>query len=169
MTATTIAFPGPKPTDRDPALPTLPQLPSLAELGPYLSRRLAQCRRSGEQLVMLWIEVSPLPAPTGPANEATKELLRVAGRRVRNRVRGTDEVVQVGEEGFAVLLMAAAGASAALVAQRLKQALNGAYGLDGQRAYLAVALGEAIYPDDGRTGTELAEAAQRSLALRFGG
>jgi len=168
MTATTIAFPGAEPPSRDLGAPILPRLASLLELGPYLSRRLAQCRRAGEQMAMLWIEVAPLPAPTGPTSEANAELLRVAGRRVRNRVRSTDEVVQISEEGFAVLLMAADSAGATLVSVRLKQALTGAYGLDGQRAYLAVAVGEAVYPDHGRTGTELAEAAQRHLALRMG-
>lgn len=167
MTATTIAFPGTLPPSRDHGVPSLPRLSTLSELGPYLSRRLAQCRRAGEQMAMLWIEVAPLPAPTGPATEANAELMRVAGRRVRNRVRSTDEVVQISEEGFAVLLMAADAAGATLVSVRLKQALTGAYGLDGQRAYLAVAVGEAVYPEHGRSGTELAESAQRRLALRI--
>lgn len=148
---------------------TPPQLVSLADLAPHLSRRLARCRRAGEQLAMLWIELEPLPSPRADAAATTAELMRTASLRVRNRVRGTDEVVQVGQQGFAVLLPGAGSVEAALVALRLRQTLTGAYELAGRLAYLAVAMGEAVYPEAGLTGTELSAAAQHSLAVRQGG
>lgn len=164
----------PQPADasgRSGYAPALPQVASLAELAPHLSRRLARCRRAGEQLALLWIELDPLPPPRVDADaaEMLAELMRTASLRARNRVRGTDEVVQVGVQGFAVLLPTAGHGEAALVALRLRQALTGAYELEGRRTYLAVAMGEAVFPDAGLTGTELAEAAQRNLAVRQGG
>lgn len=158
-------------TGRGGYAPALPQVATLAELAPYLSRRLARCRRAGEQLALLWIELEPLPSPRVDADaaEVLTELMRTASLRARNRVRGTDEVVQVGLQGFAVLLPTAGHAEAALVAARLRQTLTGAYELEGRRNYLAVSLGDAIFPDAGITGTELADAAQRSLAVRQGG
>ncbi|MBV8033501.1 diguanylate cyclase [Roseateles sp.] len=166
MSVTQLVLQDTAPTGRGGYAPTRPMVQSLVELVPYLSRRLARCRRDGEQMALLWIELAPVPSPVADAAGTTAELLRTAGLRVRNRVRGTDEVVQVGEQGFAVLLPGAGGAEAALVALRLKQTLSGAYGLDSGQAHLAVAMGEAAYPETGLTGTELAEAAQRSLALR---
>lgn len=156
------------PNGRDGYAPALPMVGSLAELAPYLSRRLVRCRRAGEQLALLWIELDPLPSPRTDATDVTAELLRTASLRARNRVRGTDEVVQVGEQGFAVLLPGAGSAEAALVAPRLRQTLTGAYELEGRLAYLAVAMGEAVFPEAGLTGTELAAAAQHSLAVRQG-
>lgn len=169
MTVTPLVTHIAGPITRHGYAPTLPQVASLAELAPYLSRRLARCRRAGEQLAMLWIEIDPLPSPRAdvPA-EHRGELLRTASLRVRNRVRGTDEVVQVGEVGFAVLLPAAGASEAALVAHRLRRTLTGAYELEGRLAYLAVAMGEAVYPDCGPSGTELSQAAQQSLAMRQG-
>lgn len=169
MTITQLAPYLAEATGRQGHAPTLPEVNSLAELAPYLTRRLLRCRRSGEQLSMLWIEVDPLPTPREePARDQLGELLRTASLRMRNRVRGTDEVVQVGQVGFAVLLPGAGAAQAALVAHRLRRTLTGAYELEGRLAYLAVAMGEAVYPDCGPSGTDLAQAARRSLALRQG-
>ncbi|RZL39081.1 MAG: diguanylate cyclase, partial [Rubrivivax sp.] len=92
-----------------------------------------------------------------------ENLLLVASQRLRNRVRGTDEVVRVGDGNFAVLLLAAGAQEAELVERRLRQALRGAYGVDGRSMHLHVRLGTAVFPEDGRQGAELAEAAQRKL------
>ena len=167
MNVTQLVTPNTPPTGRQGYAASLPQVASLGELAPYLSRRLARCRRSGEQLAMLWIELEPMPSEHAQgASERHDELLRTASLRVRNRLRGTDEVVQVGDIGFAVLLPGAGSPEAALVAHRLRRTLTGAYELGGHLDYVAVAMGEAVYPDCGPTGTELAQAAQRSLASR---
>lgn len=148
----------------------LPRVESIAALGLQLSRHQARCRRAGEQMAMLWIEVEPLAGPGVACDwDRDDELLQAAGLRLRHRVRSTDEVVQVGTQGFAVLLPGTGAAEAELVEQRLKQALTGAYGLDERRMYLGVSVGRAMFPEAGRNGTELAEAACRDLALRQGG
>lgn len=147
----------------------LPCVESFAALGLQLSRQLAQCRRVGERMAMLWVEVEWLTGQDAAGSvEIDGGLLQAAGQRLRHRVRGTDEVVQVGKQGFAVLLKSAGQAEANVVEQRLKQALTGAYGVAERRLYLGVSLGMATFPECGRTGTELAEAARRSLALRQG-
>lgn len=152
----------------DHALP-LPQLDSIAALGLHLSRQLAQCRRTGAQVALLWVELEPLVGPGAAQGwELDDELLRAAGQRLQHRVRGTDEVVQVARLGFAVLLQAASTSEAELVERRLKQALTGAYGLGERRTYLGVGLGVAVFPESARNGTDLAEAARRDLALRHG-
>lgn len=170
MTVTQLVTHPASPVGRHGYAATLPQVASLSELAPYLSRRLARCRRAGEQLALLWIELDPLPSSrTQALGDPRMELLRTASLRVRNRVRGTDEVVQVGDVGFAVLLPGAGTPEAALVSHRLQRTLTGAYELEGRLAYLAVSMGEAVYPDCGPSGTELANAAQHSLAVRQGG
>ncbi|RTL41592.1 MAG: diguanylate cyclase [Burkholderiales bacterium] len=170
MTVTQLIPPATAPQGRQGYAATLPQVASLTELAPYLTRRLSRSRRAGEQMAMLWIELEPLPSARAETTaEQHESLLRTASLRVRNRLRSTDEVVQVGKAGFAVLLPAAGAPEAALVGQRLRRTLTGAYELDGRLAYVAVAMGEATYPDCGPSGTDLAQAAKRSLVLRQGG
>ncbi len=145
----------------------LPQVASFAALGMQLARQLAQCRRVGERMTMLWLELDVLPGPEASAPfELNDALLQAAGQRLRHRVRSTDEVVQVGQQGFAVLLKAAGAEEARLLEQRLKHALTGAYSVDEGRMYIGISLGLATFPECGRTGAELAEAARRDLALK---
>ncbi len=150
----------------------LPWVGSMESLDLHMSRRLALCRRSCELMTLLWIELELLVAPNAAAGMGAAvdhELLQAAGLRLRNRVRSTDEVVQVAGLGFAVLLHGAGAETAALVEQRLQQTLTGAYGVEGQRLYLGVRMGRALFPEAGRNGRQLADAACQDLALRQGG
>lgn len=155
---------------RIPSAEPLPRLESLASLGQGLSRRLAQCRRRGGQLALLWLEVEVREAPPVQPPDANAEgLLRIAGQRLRNRVREVDEVVRIGEHGFAVVLAAVGSAEMPAVERRLLHALQGSYSVDGDPWRLGVHLGSAVFPESGRQGTELAEAARRQLLARRAG
>jgi GGDEF domain-containing protein len=166
----TVAANEPSAVQRGTRSAGLPWVGSMESLDLHMSRRLALCRRSCEQMALLWIEVELLTAPGGEAGAAAdNELLQAAGQRLRNRVRGTDEVVQVAGLGFAVLLHGAGADTTERVEQRLQQALTGAYGMDSHRLYLGVRMGRALFPDAGRSGRQLAEAACQDLALRQGG
>jgi GGDEF domain-containing protein len=143
----------------------LPQEESLATLGLRLSRQFAQCRRKGEQLALLWVEVEVLARPDAALSDADRlSLIQTVSLRLRNRVRGADEVVHMGGCVFTVLLQAVGTAEAATVETRLLQALRGAYGVDGRLMQLGVRLGLAMYPEAGRNGAELAAAARKSVA-----
>jgi diguanylate cyclase (GGDEF)-like protein len=159
-------------TDEPPAPPRgsiAPPLPCVDFLNAYnlrASRLLAQCRREGGQLALLWIEVAVLAPPGRMVGEAEREgLIHTASQRLRNRVRSSDEVQRVGERAFAVMLLKAGVDEAALVEQRLLQALRGTYGVEGQLTQLALRIGTAVFPEDGRQAGELAEAAQRSMRV----
>lgn len=149
--------------------PTAPltRVDSLAALGLRVSRLFAQCRRQNAQLAMLWVEVDVLVHP-GEADEADDggtrdELLEAVSQRLRNRVRGVDEVLRVGEQSFAVLLPSAGSQESDIVERRLLQAVRGSYGLDERVVQLTVRVGRSLFPEHGRNGAELAAVA-RSLA-----
>ncbi|MCE4553269.1 diguanylate cyclase domain-containing protein [Roseateles cellulosilyticus] len=142
------------------AVEQLPRMDSLAVFGMRVSRHFAQCRRASGRLALLWVEVTPVE---DGETVNTDGLVHMAGQRLRNRVRGTDDVVQVGAQGFAVLLMAAGSSEAEIVERRLLHTLEGAYGVDGQLLHARVRMGAAVFPDHGRSGAELAEAARRRL------
>ncbi|MFT7721909.1 MAG: diguanylate cyclase [Roseateles sp.] len=143
----------------------LPVVESIAAFGVQVSRQFVQCRREGGQLALLWVDVEVLATPGSGSYASEREaLIQNVSQRLRNRVRGSDEVVRVGEHGFAVLLLAAGAPEARLVAQRLLQALRGTYGVEGRQSQVGVRVGTAIFPESGRNGAELAEAARASLA-----
>lgn len=166
MPPTVLMFANNPPTPpRGGATPPLLAIDSLTAYNLRVSRLLAQSRREGGQLALLWVEVAVLASPERvPGNEERESLIHTASQRLRNRVRSADEVQRVGEHSFAVLLLNAGSDEAALVEQRLLQTLRGAYGLEGQRLQMAVRIGTAVFPEDGRQGAELAEVARRQLA-----
>lgn len=150
-------------TQRLGAFTQVPQADSLASFALRVSRQFAQCRREGEHLALLWLEVELL-TQTGSLSDAERSsLVQTVSLRLRNRVRGADEVVHMGGQSFAVLLQAAGAVEAQIVDRRLRQALRGAYCIESRLLQARIRLGTAVYPQAGRNGAELAEAARSSL------
>ena len=142
----------------------LPRMDSLAALSLRLSRQFAQCRREGGQLALLWLEMDVLERPGSPLDEeARDDLIQAVSQRLRNRVRGGEEVLRMGDQCFAVLLMAAGTGEADVAERRLLQTVRGNYGVDDQLMQVGVRIGVAVFPEDGRNGTDLAEAARANL------
>ncbi len=149
---------------RTSATSRLPLAESTAAFGLRVSRQFAQCRRESGQLGLLWIEADAPPAAGAEPGTAEHDaLIQTVSLRLRNRVRGTDEVVYMGGSAFAVLLLAAGAAEARLVEQRLTQALRGTYCVESRLIQLGVRVGTALFPQTGRNGCDLAEAARHNL------
>jgi diguanylate cyclase (GGDEF)-like protein len=84
------------------------------------------------------------------------ELLRLASRRMRGALRDGDVLARLGGDEFAVLLGRLSGREdAAVVADRLGEALDDPFELDGVPVYVEASIGIAVWPEHGRTGDEL--------------
>lgn len=142
----------------------IPRVDSLEAFGLQVARQLSRCRRQGGQLTVIWIDAAlQLRARQAASTESARQALAQAlSRRLRNRVRGSDEVTQVGEESFAVVLPLTGQPEAALVEERLQQALKGSYEVDGQLMHASLSLGSATFPDVGQSGRDLAEQARQN-------
>lgn len=165
MSNTPSLAPAPLSQPRAGSALRLPQADSLSAFGWRVSRQFSQSRREGGQLALLWVEIDVVPAPGAPAlgDKERDTLIQTVSLRLRNRVRGADEVVRMGDCSFAVLLLAAGAPEARLVEQRLLQALRGTYDVEGCLPQVSVRLGVAVFPHAGQTGAELAEAARDNV------
>lgn len=140
------------------------QLPDLAHFAALASRHLATCRHYNTRhaIVLLAVEL-----PARPGNQAEGRrlplLLDAVGARLRARVRDSDQVVQLNDMRFGVLLIDAAKADLDAVQARLHRALCGQYGIDGQLLHVLARLGAAIYPGGGSNGPELVLSATQAL------
>ena len=84
------------------------------------------------------------------------ELLRLASRRMRGVLRDGDLIARLGGDEFAVLLGRLAGPEDTVsVADRLGEALDDPFELDGVPVYVEASIGIAVWPDHGATGDEL--------------
>jgi GGDEF domain-containing protein len=141
----------------------IPRVQTLEAVGLQLSRHLARSRRQGGQLTVIWIEAALHARPGTPWPDGAREaLMRALSRRLRNRVRGSDEVLRVGDDSFAVVLPLAGVAEAVVIEERLQQALRGSYGVDGLLLHSDLHMGSATFPDIGRSGVDLAELARHN-------
>jgi GGDEF domain-containing protein len=142
----------------------IPRADSAAAFSLRVSRQFAQARRENSELALLWIDATLVASHGQALEEADREsLMQMVGLRLRNRVRGTDEVVRMGENCFAVLLAAAGAREADTVGLRLLQTTRGSYGIDDRLMQVDIRMGKATFPDHARNGADLAEAAKNNL------
>lgn len=97
-------------------------------LAARITHRRAQCRRDRSPLALLQLQVHDLPAwqeRLGPG--VVRGWCGEVVQRLKRRVRDTDEVLQLDDGSYAVLLPGASPADAAAVAARLQEALSAPY------------------------------------------
>lgn len=154
-----------QPARPEPAEP-LQTVASVDACEALLARHLARCRRKGERMTLLWIELELLTAvDPGLGAGPTEAVARALGARLRHRVRRTDLVFAVGCAGFAVLLNAGK-AEGSLVERRLQEQLRGPYGMDGWLARVQVNIGLAVASEAQSLGCTLLQCAMDDMYVR---
>jgi diguanylate cyclase (GGDEF)-like protein len=118
--------------------------------------------REGRELAVLLGDLDHFKALNDelghPAGDAA--LVRV-GQLLLSGMRRPDAVARTGGEEFALLLPAAGGEMAWAIAERMRSAVEEAFGRD--RVPLTISLGLASYPKDGVTADSLLAAADQAL------
>jgi len=126
--------------------------------------------RHGEPLAFVLFELDGfrrLSERLGP--RAGDEVLLHVASVFRSNVRASDVIGRYGWEAFGMLLRGSSASGATVLAEKLHQVLGEqpAQTTGGEIIPLPVRVGSAVFPRDGTTAAELAQAADR--ALRRGG
>lgn len=142
------------------------ELPNRRHFGDRLAQSVAKARREGGTLALLYADLDGFKAVNDACGHAAgDELLRQVGARFVACVRTSDTVARVGGDEFAVLLdTAACAAGAEEVAGKLILALQPP--LDpggGTEARIGCSIGIALFPDDGKDGAALLQAADAAM------
>jgi len=141
-------------------------LPNQAQLMEHMTHLLALRERDRAPMAVLELRVEGLAAAQarlGP--EAVNVARRKIAVRLRSDLRASDVVASIGADRFAVLLAWIDDpADGERVAAKLASKLRRPLGVAGQEVEVAVGIGVARYPDDGRDANALLRLAASQAA-----
>ncbi len=143
----------------------LTRLPNRSLLNDSLATAVAFARRHGKALAVGFLDVDGLKVINDSHGHSAGDrvLAGVAGR-IRATLRQSDSVGRVGGDEFVIVLSEIAHAGdAALVAQKLLQAIAAPYRVVGRDIRVTASLGLALYPDDGMTAEHLVASADAAM------
>ena len=143
----------------------LTELPNRLLFHDRLKQALAQAGRQHWTVGLLMFDLDRFKAVNDslghPAGDA---LLREAAARIAGCVRASDTVARVGGDEFAIILAELADpGDAALVAQKVADAMAAPYRIQGREIFLSASIGVAGFPRDGRDGETLVRNADAAM------
>jgi diguanylate cyclase (GGDEF)-like protein/PAS domain S-box-containing protein len=140
-------------------------LPNRNLLQDRLTQTIAQARRHDWQGAVLFIDLDRFKLVNDTLGHHVGDaLLAEAGKRLKQCVRSGDTVGRVSGDEFAVVLSElAAGDDAALVAQKILDALSQPFDLTGNEAYVTASIGISVFPADGEQAETLLKNADMAM------
>lgn len=138
-------------TARRATLDALTRLPNRTTLLDRFAQAVAQVRRHGTGLALLFVDLDDFKQLNDRHGHAFGDhVLRLVAERLAAAVREGDAVSRHGGDEFLILLSEIhRPADAQAVADKLTAALREPAVVDGQELHLSASLGVAIYPADG--------------------
>ncbi|MBU0752247.1 MAG: diguanylate cyclase [Gammaproteobacteria bacterium] len=130
-----------------------------------LDHALARARRSGEHMVLLFIDLDHFKEINDRLGHAAGDVvLRAAAERMHGVVREIDTVARLGGDEFIILLDGAHDAEAiAHVASKVLECLAAPVSYKEEELRIGASIGIGQYPQDGGNATELIAAADRAM------
>jgi diguanylate cyclase (GGDEF)-like protein len=145
---------------RDP----LTDLPNRAAFAEGLNRALAQARRHGTKLGVMYIDLDGFKAVNDVhGHDAGDALLQEVGARIRGCVREYDVVARLGGDEFAVLTATPSDGSLEVAAERIARGLALPFELDVGEVQVTASIGIAGFPDSASAATELLKLADDAM------
>lgn len=130
-----------------------------------LQHAISRVRRSGKRLAVLFMDMDRFkPVNDTYGHAAGDRVLQLIAARLNAVLRGEDTVARLGGDEFVVLIEdVEASEEVEIVQQRLQQALQEPYQIDGGTVSLGVSIGTAFYPEDGVLIEDLLGTADRTM------
>lgn len=140
-------------------------LPNRMLLSDRFSQMIAQAKRQGAQLAVLFIDLDGFKQVNDSLGHAAgDELLKEAARRLETAVRAGDTVARVSGDEFVIILgNLEQSDSAALVAQKIVEVLREPVQLAGKPVSVTASVGISLYPADGHNAEALLGAADAAM------
>jgi diguanylate cyclase (GGDEF)-like protein len=144
---------------------TLTGLPNRRLFIDRLGMALAQARRSGEKLAVLYLDLDRFRVVDDSlGHSAGNQLLRTVGGRLQASVREGDTVARLGADEFVVLVREVEHEEdAARVARKLLEALRNPVAVGGRELFVTGSVGASLFPSDGNAAEPLLNNAHTAM------
>lgn len=136
----------------------LTDLPNRLLMQSRIQHAIERAARSRCHLALLFIDLDRFKNVNDSlGHPAGDELLAAIAKRLRSRLREVDTLARLGGDEFVLLIEEmTVPEDAAIVAQMLIDLLTAPFSLSqGREIYIGASIGISVFPDDGRTVTEL--------------
>ncbi len=143
----------------------LTDLPNRGFLHDRLNTALARARREQGRLAVLYLDLDKFKQVNDTFGHAVGDiLLQEVAQRLRHCVRESDTVARIGGDEFVVLLECLQlPEHAALVAEKIRSALQQPLNIDGHRLSVVPSIGIALYPEHGEGEQQLLKYADQAM------
>ncbi len=128
----------------------LTKLPNRALYRERLERELLQCRRSGQNSALLFIDLDRFkPVNDTLGHDVGDDLLIAVAERINGCIRNSDTACRLGGDEFTVILSGISNTEGVvLVAQNIIEQLQQTFPLHGHEVQIGGSIGIALIPDD---------------------
>ncbi|WP_207459278.1 EAL domain-containing protein [Azospirillum sp. SYSU D00513] len=138
-------------------------LPNRTQFHDNLERELARLGANG-QIAVLFLDLDRFKTVNDTLGHAVGDaLLKEVARRIADCIRSTDSFARLGGDEFAILLAPTRPEDTAALANRVIQALDAPFHIDGVKIAVGTSVGIAFAPDHGRSSTQLLKRADTAL------
>jgi len=142
----------------------LTDLPNRAAFAERLNRALAQARRLGTKLGVMYIDLDGFKAVNDVhGHDAGDALLQEVAERIRRCVRDYDVVARLGGDEFAVLTVTLSDGSLEVAAERIALARALPVELDAGAVRVTASIGVAGFPESASAATDLLKLADEAM------
>lgn len=143
----------------------LTSLPNRTLFHDRLTQALAQGRRHGDPLAVLFLDLDQFKAVNDTLGHAAGDRLLIAiADRLQRTVRASDTVARVGGDELAFLLPGIERAEdAARAAQKILDAVSRPLEIDGHPLYVTASIGISLFPADGEEAEALLSSADIAM------
>jgi diguanylate cyclase (GGDEF)-like protein/PAS domain S-box-containing protein len=140
-------------------------LPNRTLLHDRLAQALNQAERQGQRLAVIFLDLDRFKSINDTLGHGIgDELLKHVAGRLSSVVRAVDTVSRLGGDEFVVVMTGIAGSQdAAVVAQKIIDALAPAVDIEGHTLRATPSLGIALFPEDGREALQLMKNADTAM------